>query len=234
MILPTVMTLADDALRARARGPAPGGPRARADTHGDDPVRRPAAGGAGTCRRGAAGLGPRARAKRSRCSSSSAGRTTSGRKHCSRCGPCIEAGQTLTSKLGGAETNIAYGDPLHWARDGRAGPDPAGRWSPDAHVSALDGSQRSPSSRCVRKLVDSPRPQCRPALCAPGRCAASSWLIVSRSSVRGLAGDQLAVPHRANQARRRRRRHLLQPRRHADPDRHRIRCQRSGGGRRWR
>jgi len=27
----------------------------------------------------------------------------------------LEAGQTLTSKLGGAETNIAYGDPLHWA-----------------------------------------------------------------------------------------------------------------------
>lgn len=26
-----------------------------------------------------------------------------------------EAGQTLTSKLGGSETNIAYGDPLHWA-----------------------------------------------------------------------------------------------------------------------
>jgi phosphate transport system permease protein len=29
--------------------------------------------------------------------------------------PLINAGQTLTSKLGGAETNIAYGDPLHWA-----------------------------------------------------------------------------------------------------------------------
>ncbi len=29
--------------------------------------------------------------------------------------PIIEAGQTLTSKLGGAETYIAYGDPLHWA-----------------------------------------------------------------------------------------------------------------------
>ncbi len=29
--------------------------------------------------------------------------------------PLIEAGQTLTSKLGGSETNIAYGDPLHWA-----------------------------------------------------------------------------------------------------------------------
>jgi phosphate transport system permease protein len=29
--------------------------------------------------------------------------------------PVIEAGQTLTSKLGGAETNIAYGDPLHWS-----------------------------------------------------------------------------------------------------------------------
>jgi phosphate transport system permease protein len=27
----------------------------------------------------------------------------------------IGAGQTLTSKLGGAETSIAYGDPLHWA-----------------------------------------------------------------------------------------------------------------------
>ena len=29
--------------------------------------------------------------------------------------PLIEAGQTLTSKLGGSEVNIAYGDPLHWA-----------------------------------------------------------------------------------------------------------------------
>ncbi len=29
--------------------------------------------------------------------------------------PFIEAGQTLTSKLGGSETHIAYGDPLHWA-----------------------------------------------------------------------------------------------------------------------
>jgi phosphate transport system permease protein len=29
--------------------------------------------------------------------------------------PLIESGQTLTSKLGGSETNIAYGDPLHWA-----------------------------------------------------------------------------------------------------------------------
>ncbi len=27
----------------------------------------------------------------------------------------LEAGQTLSSKLGGSETNIAYGDPLHWA-----------------------------------------------------------------------------------------------------------------------
>ena len=28
--------------------------------------------------------------------------------------PLIASGQTLTSKLGGSETNIAYGDPLHW------------------------------------------------------------------------------------------------------------------------
>lgn len=28
--------------------------------------------------------------------------------------PLIEAGQTLSTKLGGAETSIAYGDPLHW------------------------------------------------------------------------------------------------------------------------
>jgi phosphate transport system permease protein len=28
--------------------------------------------------------------------------------------PLIESGQTLTSKLGSSETNIAYGDPLHW------------------------------------------------------------------------------------------------------------------------
>jgi len=26
----------------------------------------------------------------------------------------LEAGQTITSKLGGSETNIAYGDPVHW------------------------------------------------------------------------------------------------------------------------
>lgn len=29
--------------------------------------------------------------------------------------PLLEAGQTITSKLGGSETSIAYGDPLHWA-----------------------------------------------------------------------------------------------------------------------
>jgi phosphate transport system permease protein len=29
--------------------------------------------------------------------------------------PLLEAGQTLTSKLGGSETNIAYGSDLHWA-----------------------------------------------------------------------------------------------------------------------
>lgn len=28
--------------------------------------------------------------------------------------PLVSAGQTLTSKLGGSETAIAYGDPLHW------------------------------------------------------------------------------------------------------------------------
>ena len=28
--------------------------------------------------------------------------------------PLINAGQTMASKLGGPETNIAYGDPLHW------------------------------------------------------------------------------------------------------------------------
>ncbi len=29
--------------------------------------------------------------------------------------PIIEPGQTLTSKLGGSETHLAYGNPLHWA-----------------------------------------------------------------------------------------------------------------------
>lgn len=29
--------------------------------------------------------------------------------------PLMQAGQTLTSKLGGSETNIAYSDPMHWA-----------------------------------------------------------------------------------------------------------------------
>jgi phosphate transport system permease protein len=29
--------------------------------------------------------------------------------------PLAEAGQTLTSKMGGSETFLAYGDPLHWA-----------------------------------------------------------------------------------------------------------------------
>ena len=28
--------------------------------------------------------------------------------------PIAEVGQTLTSKLGGSEVNLAYGDPLHW------------------------------------------------------------------------------------------------------------------------
>ncbi|RYD79816.1 MAG: ABC transporter permease subunit, partial [Verrucomicrobiaceae bacterium] len=30
-------------------------------------------------------------------------------------GPLLQSGQTLTSKLGSSETNISYGDPLHWA-----------------------------------------------------------------------------------------------------------------------
>ncbi len=30
-------------------------------------------------------------------------------------GPLFRSGQTLASKLGSSETNIAYGDPLHWA-----------------------------------------------------------------------------------------------------------------------
>jgi phosphate transport system permease protein len=29
--------------------------------------------------------------------------------------PLLESGQMLTTKLGGSETNIAYGDPVHWA-----------------------------------------------------------------------------------------------------------------------
>jgi phosphate transport system permease protein len=29
--------------------------------------------------------------------------------------PLFSAGQTLATKLGSSETNIAYGDPLHWA-----------------------------------------------------------------------------------------------------------------------
>jgi phosphate transport system permease protein len=29
--------------------------------------------------------------------------------------PLVQAGQTLTSKLGGSEINLAYGEPLHWA-----------------------------------------------------------------------------------------------------------------------
>jgi phosphate transport system permease protein len=29
--------------------------------------------------------------------------------------PLLDSGQTLTSKLGGSETHIAYGDPMHWA-----------------------------------------------------------------------------------------------------------------------
>jgi phosphate transport system permease protein len=29
--------------------------------------------------------------------------------------PLLQSGQTLTSKLGSSETNIGYGDPLHWA-----------------------------------------------------------------------------------------------------------------------
>jgi phosphate transport system permease protein len=28
--------------------------------------------------------------------------------------PFTGSGQTITTKLAGAETNIAYGDPLHW------------------------------------------------------------------------------------------------------------------------
>ena len=36
-------------------------------------------------------------------------------KHWLSLSPLLESGQTLTSKLGGSETNIAYGDPVHWA-----------------------------------------------------------------------------------------------------------------------
>ena len=107
MVLPTVVTLADDALRA-VPSPQRRAARALGLTHSEMiwSVTLPQA------RRGigAAMLLSFGRAL---------GETIAvflvvGRQDNNLHASLLEAGQTLTSKLGGSETNIAYGDPLHW------------------------------------------------------------------------------------------------------------------------
>ncbi|MEO7318551.1 MAG: phosphate ABC transporter permease subunit PstC, partial [Chthoniobacteraceae bacterium] len=107
MVLPTVVTLADDALRAVPSAQRRAA-RALGLTHAEMiwSVSLPQA------RRGigAALLLSFGRAL---------GETIAvflvvGRQDNNMFASLLEAGQTLTSKLGGSETNIAYGDPLHW------------------------------------------------------------------------------------------------------------------------
>ena len=99
----------------RARRATPRRARARAHARGDDPARRAAAGARAVSARRCCSRSAARSARRSPSSSSSAGRTTTCPTRWLSLRPLLESGQTLTSKLGGSETNIAYGDPLHWA-----------------------------------------------------------------------------------------------------------------------
>jgi phosphate transport system permease protein len=114
MVLPTIVTLSDDALRAvpagqRQAARALGLTRAEAILHVTLPQARRGLGSALLL-----GIGR------------ALGETIAvflvvGRQdnnlppHPFSLRPLLESGQTLTSKLGSAETNIAFGDPLHWA-----------------------------------------------------------------------------------------------------------------------
>ncbi len=114
MILPTVVTLSDDALRAvpaaqRRAARALGLTRSETILHVALPQARRGLGAALLLALGRA-LGE-----------TIAVFLVVGRQdnnlpeHWWSLGKLLESGQTLTSKLGSSETNIAYGDPLHWA-----------------------------------------------------------------------------------------------------------------------
>jgi phosphate transport system permease protein len=114
MILPTIVTLSDDALRSvpaaqRRAARALGLTRAETIVHVAVPQARRGLGAALLLAFGRA-LGE-----------TIAVFLVVGRQdnnlpeHWFSARPLLEAGQTLTSKLGSSETNIGYGDPLHWA-----------------------------------------------------------------------------------------------------------------------
>ena len=113
MIVPTVMTLADDALSgvpaaqrmaARALG------LTRAETALQVAARQAFP---GLVSAALLGLGPGARRDDRRVPGDRPpGQPVAGAAALLQ--PLASAGQTLTTKLGGSETFIAYGDPLHW------------------------------------------------------------------------------------------------------------------------
>lgn len=114
MILPTIVTLSDDALRAvpaaqRRAARALGMTRAEVILHVALPQARRGLGAALLLAIGRA-LGE-----------TIAVFLVVGRQdnnlpdHWLSLRPLLESGQTLTSKLGSSETHISYGDPLHWA-----------------------------------------------------------------------------------------------------------------------
>ena len=108
MILPTIFTLSDDALRAipaAQRRAARGLGLTRAETILSISLPQAARGfGASLLLAFGRALGE-----------TIAVFLVVGRQDNNFPGSLLEAGQTLTSKLGSSETNIAYGDPLHWA-----------------------------------------------------------------------------------------------------------------------
>ena len=113
MILPTVMTLSDDALRSvpashRQAARALGLTRTEAILHVALPQAR-----AGITAAILLGLG-RALGETIAVFLVVGRRDNQWPESLLSLRPLIESGQTLTSKLGGSETNIAYGDPLHW------------------------------------------------------------------------------------------------------------------------
>lgn len=113
MVLPTVMTLSDDALQGVAhlqRTVARGLGLTRAETviHVTLPQAR-----AGLVAAGLLGLG-RALGETIAVFLVVGRQDNRWPEHLFSLQPLAEAGQTMTSKLGGSETNIAYGSSLHW------------------------------------------------------------------------------------------------------------------------
>ena len=108
MILPTIVTLSDDALRA-----IPSAQRRAARSLG---LTRAETILAVSLPQAARGFGAALLLAFGR----ALGETIAvflvvGRQDNNFAGSLLAAGQTITSKLGSSETNIAYGDPLHWA-----------------------------------------------------------------------------------------------------------------------